>query len=304
VAAERGAPRSATRAGLLVLAAAVLWGTSGAAQELGPRGINPPAVAGLRSLLGGALLVMAVVLARDARGLVEAARRVPGTFALASLAMALFQLGYFGGIRFAGVAVGTLVAIGSAPVTAGVLDWLRGHRPSGRWLVATSITILGTVLLLSPGADGTPIRPVGVLLALLAGASYASYAVVSKRLLDAGVAGTTAMAGAFVGASLLLAPGLLVVDVAWVATPRGLVVLTWLGVMTIALGYILFARGLRGLQPATVTTLTLAEPLTATLLAVLLLGERLSGLALVGGVLVALGLALAGVGRRTGAARG
>lgn len=294
MAPETSTPRSA----LLVVAAAVLWGTSGAAQELGPEGINPPAVAALRSLLGGGLLVAVVVLSREGRGLLAAARQAPGALVLAALAMAAFQLGYFGGIRFAGVAVGTLVAIGSAPVTAGLLDLLRGHRPTGRWVLATLVTLLGTGLLLTPGVDDAAIRPAGVGLALLAGASYASYAVVSKRLLDTGIASTTAMACAFVGASVLLAPALALVDLQWATTPRGAAVLVWLGVMTIALGYVLFARGLAGLQPSTATTLTLAEPLTAALIAVLVLAERLSGPALVGALLVAVGLVLAGGGRR------
>jgi drug/metabolite transporter, DME family len=299
VPAEPGHPTgSVARSSLLVVAAAVLWGTSGAAQELGPPDINPPAVATLRSLLGGSLLVAVVVIGRGGGGLVRVLRHAPGAAVGAAVAMSLFQLGYFGGIRLAGVAVGTLVAIGSAPVTAGLLDLLRGHRPTRRWAVATAITILGTALLVAPGAGGDAVRPAGVALALVAGASYASYAVVSKQLLDAGVASTTAMAAAFVGASVLLSPTLLVVDLRWAASPRGATVLLWLGVMTIALGYILFARGLGGLQPSTATTLTLAEPLTAALIAVLVLGERLSGPALGGAVLVATGLVLAGGGRR------
>jgi drug/metabolite transporter, DME family len=279
---------------LLVVAAAVLWGTSGTAQELGPRGINPPAVATLRSLLGGSLLIAVVLLGRGGRGLVRVARDAPGAALAAAVAMAAFQIGYFGGIRFAGVAIGTLVAIGSAPVTAGLLDLVRGRRPTPRWALATAITLIGTGLLVVPGAGGVPVHPAGVALALLAGVSYASYAVASKQLLEAGVASTTAMAAAFVGASVLLSPALLLVELSWAATPRGAAVLLWLGVMTIALGYVLFARGLGGLQASTATTLTLAEPLTAMLLAVLLLGERLTAPAWTGAAMVALGLALAG----------
>jgi drug/metabolite transporter, DME family len=299
VPAEPGPPTgTAARSALLVVAAAVLWGTSGTAQELGPEGISPPAVATLRSLLGGSLLVAVVLLGRDGRGLVRVVRDAPGAALAAAVAMASFQLGYFGGIRFAGVAVGTLVAIGSAPVTAGLLDLLRGRRPTRRWAIATVVTVVGTGLLMLPGGSGVTVRPAGIALALLAGVSYASYAVASKHLLDAGVASSTAMAAAFIGASILLLPSLLLVEVSWVASPRGAAVLLWLAVMTIALGYVLFARGLVGLSAATATTLTLAEPLTAMLLGVLLLSERLSAVAWSGAALVAVGLALAGEGRR------
>lgn len=47
----------------------------------------------------------------------------------------------------------------------------------------------------------------------------------------------------------------------------------WLAVVTTALAYTLFGRGLRGLPAAQVATLTLLEPVTATLLGVLVLQE-------------------------------
>jgi drug/metabolite transporter, DME family len=75
-------------------------------------------------------------------------------------------------------------------------------------------------------------------------------------------------------------------------------------VMTIALGYVLFARGLAGLPASTATTLTLAEPLTAMLLGVLLLGERLPAVAWSGAALVAVGLVLAGERREGTGPRG
>ena len=49
----------------------------------------------------------------------------------------------------------------------------------------------------------------------------------------------------------------------------------YLGALPTALAYVLFASGLRRLPTATVTTLVLAEPVVATLLAVAVLGERL-----------------------------
>jgi drug/metabolite transporter, DME family len=145
---------------------------------------------------------------------------------------------------------------------------------------------------------GATANPAGVALSLTAGAAYATYAVVSKRMLEAGAAPTPAMAMAFAGAGLLLAPVLLVADMGWAVTPDGALAVAWLGVLTITVGYILFARGLRYVEASTATTLTLAEPLMAAVLAVVLLAERLTGTTLLGAVLVATGLLLAGRGRR------
>ena len=68
--------------------------------------------------------------------------------------------------------------------------------------------------------------------------------------------------------------------------------LAWLGLGYLALiptgiSYVLYVRGLQQVTATTATTLTLCEPLTSTILAVLILGEVLSPSAWVGaGVLL------------------
>ena len=282
---------------LLVVTAAALWGTSGVAQELAVPTASPVAVAALRVLVGGTLLVAIAAWRAGAAELARVVRYAPGPTAAAAAAMGVFQIGYLGGIRLTGVAVGTLVAIGSAPVTAGIIDAVRGRAPGLRWGLATAVTLGGTALLVAPGG-GDGARPVGVALSLAAGAAYATYAVASKKLLDTGVAPTSAVAVTFAATGVLLAPTLLWSGVAWAGTTEGLLATAWLGIVTITAGYLFFVRGLGHVEAATATTLTLAEPLTAALLAVAIVGERLSGAALVGAVLVAAGLLGVAGGRR------
>jgi drug/metabolite transporter, DME family len=279
------------------VAAAVLWGTAGAAQELGAPQAPPVAVAALRSLAGGALLALAVLGMGYRSRMATAFHTARGPLAAAATAITVFQVGYFGGIRLNGVAIGTLVAIGSAPVWAGGLEALAGRRPDGRWAVATVVTVTGTALLVLPGGDVGGSVP-GILASLTAGLAYASYTVASKRALERGADGTSAMAWTFVGSGLLLAPTLLVLDLAWVRTAAGAGAIAWLSVATIAAAYTLFAAGLRHVDAPTATTLTLAEPLTATAVAVLVLGERLGAVGLAGAALVTVGLGLAGRRRR------
>jgi DME family drug/metabolite transporter len=64
----------------------------------------------------------------------------------------------------------------------------------------------------------------------------------------------------------------------------------FLGAVPTALAYVLFARGLRRLTPGETATLTLAEPLTATGLGLLVLGERPGAVVAVGAGLVLAGL--------------
>ena len=147
----------------------------------------------------------------------------------------------------------------------------------------------GCALLLLPGGDAE-VDAGGVALALGAGASYTAYTLASKALLDAGDTPAGAMARAFGLGGLLLLPVLPLAGMGWLAHPGGLATAIYLGAIATTVAYTLFARGLRELSPPTVVTLVLAEPVTATLLGVVALGERPGLSAAVGALLVLCGL--------------
>lgn len=285
-------------AALAVLAGAVLWGTVGAAQELGAADAQPFTVAAVRSV--GAAIALPLLLASMGRGraLVTAVVVAPGRMLASGLCIAVFQVALLTGIRGAGVALGTLLAIGSSPAWAGGFAAVAGRPPGRRWLVSTLLTVLGAAVLLLLGTEGgsgevTGVTPTmsGIVASLVAGAAYAAYATIAKYLLGAGATGPALVAVVFVVAGLVLAPLLAIGDAGWVASQRGGATAVWL-TLTTAGGYLLFARGLRRLDAPKVTTLTLAEPLTATALALVVVGERLTGAGLVGAVLVLAGLVL------------
>jgi drug/metabolite transporter, DME family len=284
-----------------VVVGAALWGTAGVAQELGAPTAAPPSVAAVRTLGGGGVLLLVALVTSGRSGLTDTLRRGRATCLVAAGAMAVFQLGYLGAVRSVGVAIGVLVAIGSAPAWAGLYDALRGRFPGWRWLVATILSVVAAGLLLLPaGTDG--IAPSGVALALIAGLAYATYAVASKHLLDRGVAGIPVMGVAIFGGGLLLSPALWRNDLGWMATPPGALAAAWLALIAIGASYVAFVWGLARLPTPVVTTLTLTEPLVAALLAVLLLSERLTGLPLLGAVLLIVGLLLVSVRPPTGGA--
>jgi DME family drug/metabolite transporter len=214
---------------------------------------------------------------------------------------ALYQVCFFGGVLRAGVAVGTLVTIGSGPVFTGLLSWLiLRERPRLSWVVATSICVVGLVLLIGSGSSSGEADVLGYALALTSGLGYAFYTVASKRLMNAGHRSDEVMAAAFGLGGALLVPVLLTQPLAWLATPSGLAMALWLGLGTTTLAYVLFGRGLTHLPAGPVTTLVLAEPVVATLLGVLVLGETIPVLGWVGVGFVLAGLGLQGAASRFG----
>ena len=251
------------RAAALVVTGAVLWGTTGTAQALGGASGSPVSVGVLRLAVGACGLLLA------ARG--HWTRPPMGWTVLAAVAMAGYQAAFFTGVARAGVALGTVVAIGSAPVLAGGLAWaVRGERPAPSWWVATPLAVAGVVLIAGRPSDSDV---AGVALAATAGLAYAVYALSSKYLVEA-MAPTPAMALVFTVAALLSAPTVVGLDLGWLAEPRGVVAIMWLGLGATTAAYVAFATGLDDIDVATATTLTLAEPATAALLGVLVLGER------------------------------
>jgi DME family drug/metabolite transporter len=245
----------------------------------------------------GGLALLAVLPAVGIRPSQALALWRTPTGVVAGVCTALYQLCFFAGVQRAGVAVGTLIAIGSGPVLTGLLAGrLLGERPGRAWLAATGLCLAGLALLvLSGGAADRPDLP-GVGLALLAGASYAAYTVLAKRQLDDGHPPAAVMAAAFGLGGLLLLPVLVSQPLGWVIQPDGVLLVLYLGLVTTTLAYLLFVRGLAVLPAGPVTTLVLAEPVVATALGVLVLDERLPAAGAAGAVLVLVGLAVQGRG--------
>jgi len=283
-----------TRASILfVVAAGILFGTAGTAQALGPSNAVPLVVGVLRIQVGAIALFLVMPRLGASRGrLVELWRRP--AILVTAVAAASYQPLFFGAVSQVGVALGTLVAVGSEPLFAGLIGWVAlRHRPTAGWLAATAVAVLGLVLRSWGRLDGG--SATGLLLALGAGVASASYTVAAKHQLDRGATTVEVPAASFVLGGLLLVPLLIGQPTAWLAQPGGAALVLYLGVATMAIANVLLTRGIHGLAPGPVATLMLTDPVVATLLGVVVLGEAISPLAGVGVVLVLAGLVLQGV---------
>lgn len=273
----------------LVLFAAVLWGTTGTAQAFAPAGAHPLSIGAVRLAVGGAGL-LAVAVHKKTFHSIQSWPKL--TTILAAVSIAAYQLFFFAAVLKTGVAVGTVVTIGSSPVLAGALAFLfRGERPGKQWAIATVLAVAGCTLLIASGSSFS-VNSWGVMLALGAGLSYAAYATISKGLMDQNPPEAVSAVVFCLGA-LILCPFLFTLDLSWLISSKGILVALHLGLIATTLAYVLFSRGLAQIPVATAVTISLAEPLTATLLGILLLGERLALPVFAGMVLVLAGLVIA-----------
>ncbi|MFG3490097.1 DMT family transporter [Streptomyces sp. NPDC047972] len=286
---------------VLVLVAAVLWGTVGPAQVWAGSGAHPVSLGAARMVVGG--LVLALVTVRPAGLRTLLVRGVRRWVVVCVLVTAAFQVCFLQAVERSGAALATASAFGVVPVVTGVCGLaLSGERLSRRWSAGTLCAVAGIALLLLPTGTGRA-DVLGVVFGVVAGASFGVYIAATKEVGVRGGDLDTAAPVSVVCAGLVVSPFLLVSSDG-LFTARGAALVGWLALGTTALGYLLFTRGVGRLSAATVGTLSLAEPLVATVLGVLLLGERPGPVAVVGGLLLLGGLVAVSVpGRRPKAVR-
>ncbi len=294
--------QSPARPIVAVVAAAALFGTAGTARQLGPDGTTALGVGATRIVIGTMVLWVAVWWGRRSGSnlpLVEPVWANRWVILLGGLGVAIYTPMFFEAVERTGVAVGTIVGVGSGPFFAGALEWVwRGVRPSRWWALGTVVTVAGgTVLVLAQNSSAStsePVDAVGIAFALGAGFGYALYSVTSKVVMERGVDPVLTLASSFLVGAIAVAALATREPFGWITSGDGLLMALQLGLLATGLAYILYGYGLHRLTSATTVTLVLAEPLTATFLAVFVLGEPIVPVAWIGIIGLLAGLLIVG----------
>ncbi|HEY0000205.1 MAG TPA: DMT family transporter [Actinoplanes sp.] len=282
------AARRRARVGLLqVSAAGVLWGTGGlVVTVLHERdGLGAMTVSAWRMALAAIALIGFAAVTRRLGAVLATMRTHPVRAVVVGCGTAAYQGLYFVSVLLVGVSIATVVALGLAPILAAAWEHLRARtRPSVREAGVLAAALAGLILISGTAAPGDA-PGLGLILAVTAGATYAATTVLGHTLAQRvdPVALTTCATAA---GAIALAPFV------GVAAARGepiigdYALLAYLGVATMAVAYGLLYAGLRTTSGSAATVATLLEPLSAALLAALLLGERLTQPALIGGAFI------------------
>jgi DME family drug/metabolite transporter len=270
-----------------VLFASVVWGTTGTAATFAPE-VSPAAIGAAAMGLGG--LMQALYAARGIRaGLPDLARQ-GRMLLLGGLAVAIYPLAFYASMRMAGVTIGTVITIGSAPLLSALIEFtFDKSRLSARWLAAALIGLVGMLLLcLDKGGSGGDQALAGILLGLLGGLTYALYSWSARRMMLAGIRSDVAMGATFGIGGLLLLPVLFVTGAAFLDSWQNASVGIYMALVPMFLGYLAFGYGLARIPASTATTISLIEPVVAAILAILIVGERLTPIGWTGVALIIL----------------
>ncbi len=277
--------------GLPLLAAGatvVLWSSSFAAIAFGLQAFTPAELSLLR--FGIASLVLAVPVALGAIRL-PPRRDWPAIAVLGLLGMTVYQLTLgFAMTRIPAGAAAVIIAL--APGVTSALAAVRlGERLTARMGMGLAVAFAGVVLVMLGSGRALHFEPMA-LLVLVSVLASSIYFVWQKPLL----ARTTPLGfttlSIFAG-TLGLLPFGLDLPARLVQVPISqLVSAAYLGIAPTILGYLCWNWALSRAPASTVTSFLYAQPLFASLMAWLWLGQTLSALAIGGGVLAVGGVVL------------
>ncbi|MEP2653365.1 MAG: EamA family transporter [Paraglaciecola sp.] len=294
---------NATFAVICIVTACALWATTGTAANFAPA-INPLAIGAFSMGVAGLLL-----LATASRTIIKERiqlTQVPAFLVLGGLSIAIYPLAFYSSMKLAGVAIGTVVSLGSAPFFSVLFERLVNKITiSKRWVVSFVFGVIGVTLIATGKQShgqptlinnteylGLSATHFGLILGLVAGLTYAAYAWAAKQIIDQGISSNASMASMFGLASVLLLPSLLITGDNLFATPTNTAVSIYMAVVPMFIGYLLFGYGLRHIEASKATLITLLEPVLATLLAVIVVGEKFNSWGWLGMVLILVCLVL------------
>jgi DME family drug/metabolite transporter len=263
-------------ASVYLVMSGLLWGTGGlTGTEFGRvTGLSALAVAAYRLLAGGGLIVIFRIMTGTGRRW-PAGRAAWTRIAVTGLLAAAFQGCYFTAVSLTSVSLATLVTIGGSPVIVQVAERFRGRGRGSAGATVLALCGLGLLVGLPSGGPGYATVLASAGFALLAAAGFATLTLIGASPVP-GLDDLTVTGFGFTFGGLVLLPFAAVSGLAFRPGSAAIGLLIALGTGPTAAAYTLYFRGLRGAPADTAALLALLEPLTATLLAALLLGDRLS----------------------------
>ncbi|HEY6003405.1 MAG TPA: DMT family transporter [Anaeromyxobacter sp.] len=252
---------------LLILAAALLWSTAGAAIK--SVGLGPWQVAGGRALVAGLFLAAAV----------REARARPSLLALAVSVAYAFTTVFFVLATKLTTAANAIFIQDTAPLWVLFLSpWLLRERPTRGELLA--VPIYGAGLGLFFLDELTSGQVLGNVVAALSGVSFALSIVGLRRLRESGPS-------ALVWGNVLAAAATLPLWASGPAPTRlDLALVVYLGIFQLGVSYLAFTRGVAGTPAIEASLLVLLEPVLNPIWTFLVAGERPGPWAIAGGAVV------------------
>ena len=252
-------------------------------------GDAPPfSVAFYRCVLAGAVL-LPIALIRDRRAFSAFTRRSLGLSLLSGVFLALHFATWIPSLNLTTVAAST-VLVTTSPLWVALLGRVIGERMSPRAVAGVAVALAGTLVITGGGA-GVGLRAAGGDLLALGGALFAAAYVMAGRTLRRDLPVLPYVIVVYSTCAVCMAGAMAVSHEPFTGySPRTWLLLAAMTAGPQLLGHTVFNLLLGHLPASVVTISIMAEPVGATVLALILLGEVPALVTLIGGAIVLAGV--------------
>ena len=282
---------------LAVGVAASIWGTLGFfAKILYAEGVSFEALVAVRASVGWVAMLLFVLLTRGARSLRVAGRELLFLVPLGLVGIGAFYLLYFFTVRESTVGTAAILLY-SSPAFVALLAWVFLRETLGPLRLLALALTFGGIFLVVGGYDPDALEVSLLVLAtgLLSGLTYGLYSIFGKPVaghLEPAVILSYALG---FGSVLLVLAALPTFHTLVGLSLSSYALLFMLAVVHTALAFGLYTVGLKRLDAGQAAIVATVEPVVAGAIGVVLLGEKLTALKVIGALLVLAGAALAQV---------
>lgn len=270
---------------MCVLGAGACWGTTGTIQELAPNGATSLSIGAMRIITAGCFFILYLIV-NNRVNKIKSIKGYSGVI-ISAVGLTFYQLSFFKAVSMMGVASGTMVSIGTAPIIAGMLGIiLYKEKICLRWVVATAVSIVGCLFLIFPDTqiNFKNINMYSFSLALGAAFFYTLIGIGFRKVKCN--SDIYAVALVTIVSMCMLIPVALKENLSWVVSLHGLTIIALLGFLATVIPMILFSIGSKKISLGKTYTLGLSEPLIAWGLATFKLKEPTSLSSIMGAILI------------------
>lgn len=283
---------------LFVLLSGALWGSMGIfVRQYNANGLQTIEIVAIRAIVTVVLLLL-FLLCFDRKLLRIRLRDIWIFLGTGILSIIFFNFCYFKAITLTSLSAAAVLLYTAPAIVMLFSRVLFGERLSRRKLLSLVITFAGCVLVTGVIGEAKQMTPIGILAGLGAGLGYALYSIFSRYALERGYHSLTITFYTFLFAAVAILPFADMKDVLRVSgSSGGMIAFTVIfGLVSTVLPYILYTKGLTGMENGKASILASVEPVVATLLGWLFFHETLGWNGALGAAMVLLAVVLCNLG--------
>ena len=268
-----------------IITASVLWGLAGILAKM-ITGMPAQSIIFYRVAFASVIFFIALLISGNLNMVKLGDKKI--FLLLFAILQAATMMAYFVSLLNASVSVAVLLLY-TAPVYVMLFSpLLLKESPTEKGVLALVLSFAGVALIVDTGKLEFSGYSIGILAGILSGITYA-FQIMTSKYLSIRYSGYTQAFWGFVIATLILLPaGIAPADVVF----RNLDYLVLLAVFPTIMAVSLYFNGLKKVRAQSASILGLIEPVSAVILAVVILGEEISVPRLIGGVLILAGATL------------